>query len=251
MADDNLFEDLDLPDEDVTMDADDLLDENGELNLDAVAPQNAVGDSKVDLDLDDAPFLSDESSEAESTEAEAVEEEEPLALPQQDAVSEPTVFQKLLKNKRAMIGGGSGLVLLVVLLLLLFGGGESDVPPPVQEAPPQPEVELPPIEAKPGEVLIEWEPFWVEYKDENSGEIRFLVCELSAPTTDPALKEEAEAKLLTIRDAVYYYLAHKPLVFLSNQQNAETMKEDLVGIVNGYLTHGQLSQIYIENYLIK
>ncbi|MBQ4133867.1 MAG: flagellar basal body-associated FliL family protein [Desulfovibrionaceae bacterium] len=250
MAKNDFLEDLQLPDDDVAMDADDLLDENGELNLDAVAPQSGAP-SKVDLDLDDAPFLQEESEE-EEPHAEPAGEEAPLSL-EQAVDSEPTGLKKLLKNKKVLAGGGGGLLLLLGLLLFLLLGGEDkpQSPPPPSYASEEPEVELPPIEAKPGEVLIEWEPFWIEYTDESSGEIRFLVCELSAPTTDPALKAEAEAKILTIRDAIYYYLAHKPLMFLSNQQNAETMKEDLVGIVNGYLTHGQLSQIYIENYLIK
>ena len=65
------------------------------------------------------------------------------------------------------------------------------------------------------------------------------------------LKAEADLKTLTIRDAIYYYLSHKPLTFLSEQNNADVLKEDLLGVINGYLTRGQLTKLYIENYLIR
>ena len=270
MADDNFLEDLDLPpdgdvpsdtvdsaDDDgtdsVSMDMGDLFTENGDLNLDALAPQDSSSPSKVELDLDDAPFLNDFGEEEEEEKpAEQTDEEAPVAM---ETAAEPepqTGLKKLLKNKKFLIGGGSGLAaLLALLLFLILSGGDEPQPPLPPHANEAPEVKLPPIEAKPGEVLIRWEPFWIEYIDEASGEVRFLVCELSAPTTDLVLKSEADANLLAIRDAIYYYLAHKALTFLSNQQNAETMKGDLVDIINGYLTYGQLSQVYIENYLIK
>ena len=80
MDDDLNFEDINLDEnQEVSLDSDDLLNENGELNEDAVASEiNKPSTSKVELDIDDAPFLQEEPKEepapapAESTEAPVV-----------------------------------------------------------------------------------------------------------------------------------------------------------------------------------
>ena len=48
--------------QEVLMDSEDLFDEQGNLNTQAVAPVSSGG-SKVELDLDDAPFLKEEEKE--------------------------------------------------------------------------------------------------------------------------------------------------------------------------------------------
>lgn len=211
---------------------------------------DSEGSNKVELDLDDAPFLEEEE---EPVEPESKEETKEIVTSEVEETPRETRLQKLLKRKKILIGAGAGLVLIIALaLFLLLSGGDPEPeppppPPPVQIEEPQ---ELPPIEAKPGEVLISWEQFWVEYTDDN-GETRFLVCKLSAPTTNPDLKFEADMKTLAIRDSIYYYLSHKPKTFLSNQKNADVLKSDLLGVINAYLTGGELTQIYIESYLIR
>ena len=107
-----------------------------------------------------------------------------------------------------------------------------------------------PVPAKPDEIIIAWEPFWIEQTD-SEGVTRFVIATFSAPTTNPALKQEADAKSVLIRDAIYYYLSQKPLTYLSDPQNAQSMKNDILGIVNGFLNQGQLEQVLIEGYLIK
>lgn len=237
-------------DADVLMDSDDLFDANGNLNTDAVAPKDGAqpGASKVELDLDDAPFLQEDQEEAPA--AEAPEPPEEPALPAGEEAPKLSLIKRLLKRKKLVIGGGVGFLLIVGALVFLLLGDDEQPAPPVSEPEVTEPEELPPIEAKPGEVLISWEPFWVEYSD-TDGETKFLVCQLSAPTLDPELKMEAELKTLVIRDAIYYYLSHKPITFLSEQRNADALKEDLLGVVNGYLTRGQLTSIYIESYLIR
>lgn len=237
-------------DEDVLMDSDDLFDSNGNLNTDAVASENApAGASKVELDLDDAPFLQEDQEEPAAEEA-PEEAGDELAMPEGEEEPKQSLLKRLLKRKKLLIGGGVGFLLIIgALVFLLLGGEEPVTPPEIEPEITEPE-ELPPIEAKPGEVLVRWEPFWVEYSEQD-GETRFLVCQLSAPTTDPELKMEADLKTLAIRDAIYYYLSHKPITFLSEQRNADALKEDLLGVVNGYLSRGQFSQIYIESYLIR
>lgn len=220
--------------------------------LDNITQNDSAGEvKKVELDLDDAPFLQDEAPPPKKAPEETSDK---LKKPESEETKPETRLQKLLKNKKLVIGAGSGLVLIIILVLFLLLSGEEPQtqpdPSPVRPAQDDPFKDLPPIEAKPGEVLVSWEPFWVEYP-QTDGETRFLLCQLSAPTTNPDLKLEADVKTLAMRDAIYYYLSHKPLTFLSNQQNADTLKEDLLGIINGYLTRDAFTEIYIESYLIR
>ena len=258
MADDLTLEDLSLDEgQEVSLDSDDLLNEDGELNEEAFASEeDKPSPSKVELDLDDAPFLQEDPKE-EPTPAPAETSEAPVVLEKEK--EELTRLQKILrlfKNKKILAGSIGGLILLIILLVFLLSGGE-ETPPPVEEQP----ANTAPVEAEhapkapekpaiPPESLISWEPFWVEQVDAE-GQVRFLLCQFSAPTIDPGVKQEADIKTLAIRDAIYYYLSHKPLTFLSDQRNAEILKEDVLGIINGYLTRGQINQLLIESYLIK
>ena len=237
-------------DQEVQMDSEDLFDEQGNLNAQAVAPASS-GARKVELDLDDAPFLKEEKNETKPDEPAKPAEGE-LAMPESEETAPESFIKKLLKRKKLLIGAGAGFVLLIAGLVVLLLLGREEPPKeaePETHAAEQAEPSSP-VEVKPGEVLIHWEPFWVEYTGQE-GETRFLICELSSPTTDPELKAEADLKTLAIRDAIYYYLSHKPLTFLSEQNNADVLKEDLLGVINGYLTRGQLTKLYIENYLIR
>ncbi len=216
--------------------------------LDAADDEPAAASAgKVELDLDDAPFL--------------MEEEEPEPEPQPKAETAPAKaeepppakkrlnFKALLKDKRVLAGAGSALVLLVAAAFFLFSSPAEETPPP-----PKPEAqtaeEAPKEPAKPTEYYIKWEPFWVEFTDAE-GNVRFLVCRFTGLTSNEVLKAEAEAKQITLRDTIYYYLTHKDKEFLGNTANAETLKRDILAVVNQYLTTGQVDQVLLEDYVIK
>lgn len=213
---------------------------------DAAAPTSA---GKVELDLDDAPFLMEEEEP----------EPEPQPLPEAAAapaeVEEPSPakkrlnFKALLKDKRVLAGAGSALVLLVAAAFFLFSSPSEETPPPPEPAAQTAE-EAPKEPAKPTEYYIKWEPFWVEFTDAE-GNVRFLVCRFTGLTTNQVLKAEAEAKQITLRDTIYYYLTHKDKEFLGNTANAETLKRDILAVVNQYLTTGQVDQVLLEDYVIK
>ena len=217
---------------------------------DADAPA-AVG--KVELDLDDAPFL--------------VEEEEPEPEPAPEAAAEPAVpdeaaepaakkrdfkalLKALLKDKRVLAGAGSAVILLAVGAYFLFGSSEPDAAPPPEATVAPTEAEAPKEPAKPAEYYIRWEPFWVEFNDKD-GNTRFLICRFAGVTLNEIVKHEAEAKQTALRDTIYYYLVHKDKTFLGNTANADALKRDVLAVVNQYLSSGQLDQILLEDYVIK
>lgn len=226
---------------DVPLDAEDVAD--------AAVP--AVG--KVELDLDDAPFLVEE----EEPEPEPEPEPQPQAAPPAAAEAPPPAkkrldFKALLKNKLVLAGAGSAIILLAVAAFFLFGSSEPDTAPP-PEPPPvaaHTEPEAPKEPEKPTEYYIRWEPFWVEFAD-SDGNVRFLICRFAGITLSEVVKSEAEAKQVVLRDTIYYYLTHKEKEFLGNTANADALKRDVLAVVNQYLTTGQLDQILLEDYVIK
>ncbi len=202
-------------------------------------------EEKVELDLDDAPFLIPEVE----TPPPPPKAETSLSL---DAPEEKPAKKSLFANRKLLI-------MLVAVVLLLGGGGGATWwfvlrTPPEKAAGPKTVVV--PSEPAPAEVpkastpVVSLEPFWVEQRDMD-GQIRFLVCKFAAPATDPKLIHEIQGKKVVIRDAVYYYLKNKSLVFLTDGANAETLKKDLLTIINGYLSLGKLEDLLIENYLVK
>lgn len=212
-------------------------------------------EDKVELDLEDAPFLLPEEEKATPPPPPAAQS---LSLsPEGDAPQKKKFsldLSRLLANKKLVIA-------VIVALVLLLGGGSAWFLLRKKEAPPPPapgvqkivvpqQAAPPPEPAGPVQTILTWEPFWVEQKDAK-GNIRFLVVKFSAPTENQKLVFEAQAKKVTIRDAVYYYLKNKSLTFLTDAANAETLKKDVLAIMNEYLSIGKLEDLLIENYLVK
>ena len=199
---------------------------------------------KVELDLDDAPFLEEEEEEEE----EALDQEETPLAP----AEEKKGIKELLKDKRilaAVIGGA--LLLIVLVIVIAMPSGEPETP---EVAEPQPETENATAEdvepAKPKELPISWEPFTVEMVDED-GKIRFLYCKFSSSTLIDKVAWEVSIKDTRLRDGIYYYLKNKDLTFLSDEKNVEILKKDLLNVINQYLSNGSLETLLIEEYLVK
>ncbi|SMF39653.1 flagellar basal body-associated FliL family protein [Desulfovibrio gilichinskyi] len=203
---------------------------------------------KVDLDLDDAPFLEDEDEEDLSP------EEEPKEL---EALEEAKPKAKSSGSKKFIyIGIGVVILLLSLILVKLFlftDRPPAEPPAPVEEKAVEipKQVEAPPPPPKePGVTLLRMDPFWVEQKDEK-GHIRFLVARFAMTTTDERIVAEYSRKTLILRDAIYYYLKNKDLQFLSDKNNAEKLKKDLLMVINQYIVAGQFETILFEKYLVR
>ena len=204
-----------------------------------VAPE---GGGKVALDIDDAPFLKEEEPEA----PDVPDEDEPPAL--EPGPSEAKEQPKKSKKK---------LIIAAAALLLLVGGGGAGwwfflrTPPPPPPPPIAPEVIKVPTPEKPtapAEFVLTFAPFWVELPDEKGGVV-FLVCKFAAITGDERVGMEAQNKMVTMRDAMYYYLKNKSYAFLTNADNVNTIKSDLTSVLNGYLSGGKIEDMLFESYL--
>lgn len=226
------------------------------------APEEASGKSpasfKVELDLEDAPFL-EEVEEAPPPPKKPAEpaKETQAAAPQKTKA--PSALKArlaaLLANKKrlAIVGGGLLVLLLAPLVLMLVFSGEKKPPPP----PPAPAPEVltqsvtpPRQDAPPGpKFLFKGEPFMIELRG-TEGQIRFLRCRFSIPTENPALYGELMAKNIAVRDAIYYYLSNKPLTFLVDSKAHEALKLDLISVINEHISAEKIHELYIEDYYV-
>ncbi|MDK2957432.1 MAG: flagellar protein FliL [Desulfovibrionales bacterium] len=209
---------------------------------------------KVDLDLDDAPFLEEEEEEEEEIEEES---EESLDAPKKER--KRLGLPLWLKNKYVLLGALAAVLLLAVgFLVNMFFFGEKEPPPPPPEpipteapGPEQPgQPKAQPKPELPGEIIIRLDPFWVEQKD-GKGDIRFLFTRFALTTTNEQLAGEFQRKLILVRDAVFYYLKNKNLAFLSDKNNSQELKKDLLTVINQYMGSSQFQTLLIEQYLIK
>ncbi len=202
---------------------------------------------KVELDLDDAPFLEEEEEEpAPTDDLEEDEGEEKEAR----ARGVKALLEAIRRDKRLMAAVIGGAVLLLGLLLTLLLWPSKKVPPLVDPLGLPPETalleELPP----PPEHIVALKPFLVEHVTEE-GEVRLLYCKFSVSTENEKLAWEITHKRLTLRDAIFYYLKNKDLRFLTDKTQVEQLKKDLLSVINQYLNVGQIETLLIEEYLVK
>ncbi len=237
----------DGPDEIAEDSAENSMEPSGQPKAQLDDSEASRATQKVDLDLDDAPFLEDEEEEEVELE-EAPEAESPPEEPKEKKEL-PAIFKNKLFYMAIVI-----VALLVVIAFLLFSRPEAPSPPPQPEPEPveQPQVEpVPEPEPEvPGEILLRLDPFLIEQKDEK-GAIRFLEVRLVLNTTDEALARQFKQETFTVRNALYYYLKNKDLQFLSDKKNAEKLKQELLAVVNQYMGFGQFKTLLFEQYLVR
>ncbi len=240
-----------MADDDLSLD--DVFSEKAQLDTDELnvpGSGQSSSEDKVELDLEDAPFLEDDEDEEEDTPPPP--SDKPVTLETAEP-PKPNKLKELLGNKKILISGAGAAVLLLILLawLVLKPAPRPEIPEqqPVQEVQPQQAAPEPEPE-KPEVFVVTWDPFWVELKD-SEGKVRFLVCKFSAPTENEKLSWEAGSKKVVLRDALFYYLRNKDLIFLSDKNNVEVLKADLLAVINQYMNNGQFEDLLIENYLVK
>lgn len=197
---------------------------------------------KVQLDIDDAPFLMDF-------------EEAPVPV-LQDSSSLPSLGEEVEQPKKfwqkrpfqIAIGGGTLLLILLAVFLYVWLSRPPEVP--VQEVPPT-IVVVPSAKTLAGtsDFIMALEPFMVEQREETT--VRFLKASFTLVSSNEQLIEEAKGKLLILRDAIFYYLRNKTHEYLIDPANTTTIKQDLLDIVNGYLVKAKAEDLLIENYILK
>jgi flagellar FliL protein len=202
-------------------------------------PKSAAAMAKVALDLDDAPFLHDEEKEkpeerADDSDAKAIAE---------------AAARIRARRRKMMIGAAAALLLIVgasVWFFVLRKGPEVPVEPPKPEVVVVPSKPQPQAEKK--TYIKELLPLVVHH-DNPKGGTDFLICKFSVLSSSPTIARDIDLRLLSVRDAAYYYLRSKPISFLTDAANAAAIKKDLVAVINDYLTQGEAEDVLFESYL--
>ena len=196
---------------------------------------------KVELDLDDAPFL-----QAEEPPAAPARRGDDVPAPPDDA---PEDAGKGKRKKLLIIGVAAGVVLLVAAAAVWWFVFRTPPPPPPE--PPKPEVVVVPSTPgaqTPQDIVKEFALFVVPTQEAEGG-TRFLVCKFSTIIKDPAVGREIDQRMLSLRDAIYYYLRSKDDAFLRDARNGQQIKGDLLGVLNDYMAQGKIEDILFESYL--
>lgn len=199
---------------------------------------------KVDLDLDDAPFLDEE---------EEVKQEAPP--PKQEAISmEESEEAPPKRNKKKLI------IIAAAALILLIGIGVAvkfllfkPKPKPVEEPPAveEPQDNGTEAMAEVPETMYRMEPFWVEQKGAADEEVRFLIVRLLLGAKDPGAVKELQGKMLPARNAIFYYLKNKDVQFLADEANTEKLRKELLLVVNQYVADTKFDTLLFEEYVVK
>jgi len=217
------------------------IDEN-DVMLDTSETSRAT--QKVDLDLDDAPFLEEE----EEVKPEPSKPKEAVRLTS-DEEEKPAPSDR----KKLIIIGAAALVLVLALGIaakfLFFKGkpateadrsAQSDMQDNNTEAVAP---ELP-------EVQVRLEPFWVEQKGEGD-EVRFLIARILLTTHEESVARDFQSRMMQARNAIFYYLKNKDVQFLADEKNAEKLKAELLLVVNQYVADGKFETLLFEEYVVK
>ena len=222
-------------------------DEQAKARLDdtELAAPTPKAAQKVELDLDDAPFLEEEEAPPPAVE----EAPPPLEGPDLDQ----PVKLPIWKNKKVVFGGGAGLLILLGLAVWWFFLRSVEPPKPVEPPPPPPIAEppKPPEPPAPQDVSVPMDAFVVE-KADAKGVVRVLTLKLKLIYKEnPQLARELQVKNFSLRDGLYYNLKNKSFDNLTDKQSIEQIREELRGVVNNYLNYGQVEQLLFEELLVK
>ncbi|MDR3176577.1 MAG: flagellar basal body-associated FliL family protein [Desulfovibrio sp.] len=235
---------------------------------DPAAPAPEQGDKtssyKVELDMDDAPFLKEKEEEKAALEEPPAPPSTPEQPPEKPKFSAKfkNIFHGLVAALKHRLNTRRRRVIAAAILLVpamaggglyffLWGGSESQKP---VESPVTTTVVVSsatqrdegPAAAK---FLYILDLFFLELRGAE-GEIRFLRCGFSIPTDNETLMTELAVKNIAVRDSIYYYLTNKPLTFLADAKSAETLKEDIVSVVNENIATEKIQAVYIEEYIV-
>ncbi len=202
-------------------------------------------EAKVALDIEGADFLKEVEPEAQQALA-GINADTALGISDEDS-------EAARKKRKRIILAVAGILLILVAFAVWWFGIRTPPPPP--PPPLEPEIVHVPSQetlakTAPKEYIVSFSPYWVPLPDGEGGEV-FLVCKFAIITGSEDLKNEAENKRVTLRDAVYYYLINKPYRFLIDAANVDTIKRDLESVFSGYLASGKVDGLLFEGYLGK
>ncbi len=243
----------------------------------ATKKEVAVGDvekarAKVQLDIEDAPFLEDDEEEEEEEKAEGEKKgEEGEDGEEGEEGEEGSGKKKKSKKKKLIIIGAAALLLIIIIAVaaFLFLGGDKEEEIPAEPEPYVPEVDaegniIPNLELEPFIVVVEpfveptgppvysidLEPFWVESRDADNKTF-FIVCNFTLIAEEEKNLVNLNSQLSPIRDAIFYHLSTQDHELLTRPSNLQTLRKSLMDRVNELLPGIKIKDLLYTNYTVR
>ncbi len=206
-------------------------------------------DQKVELDLDDAPFLMAEPEEKPAESAPEAGEEA-----KGDAAPPPT---PIYKKPLVLAGLGGAVVALLGVALFLFLSKPAPPPPPPPDATPMPDLPAPQssMQAQPvGEgghqrFLMNMTPF-VVLLDSKTGP-RLLTFKFSIYAEDPAAQNAMQQSELRLRNIIYDFLRVRTTEELTSSSSVTALKESLHDTIAAAMPGTRVGEVFIEQIQIQ
>lgn len=196
------------------------------------------GKNKVELDLEDAPFLNEEPEAEEKTKT-----EEDQGNPDNKEKTEDG--KKPDKKKKFIIIGA-----IAAVLLLVIGGAAGYLLMSDDEILPNIIVVAnPEVQAPPKAFELKLDPFVIQCIDSN-GKIHFVKGSFILSTVHEDVFFEISNNQKVLRDAMYYYLEIQDPEILLDSANHQIIKNGLFETVNKYVMNGSIDHLYIDSLLI-
>lgn len=199
----------------------------------------ALASNKVELDLEDAPFLKDETETPEEPEDSAADN----VAGQEPETEEAKPFSK--KKKILLIGGGVALAVIVAL-------GVFVVPALLENKPTLQNIIVvpnPKVTQAPKVFQVKLDPFILECTD-STGSKKFLQASFILSTSNYDVYHEISNNQKVLRDAIYYYLEIQDTDTLLDTTHQQQLKLGLLDILNKYIINGQLEDLFIDSFLV-
>ncbi len=214
-----------------------------------VSESSVKSNQKVELDLDDAPFL--EWDEDEEEEESAEEKKEVAESGEEEAEDKERKESLLVRIKRRwwMFAAAAALLMVSAVVAILFVTLQEEEQKKLPQVVEQEQSkESGKNKSEQGE-QVSLQPFWVEYDAENDYQYFHLGIDLNVNGSKPAW--ELEKKGPVIRDALYYFLKNKDIEELSDKNSIKDLKKEILTIVNNNLSNGKANQVLIQKYLVE
>ena len=210
---------------------------------------------KVELDLDDAPFLEEEEKPPPPPAPEPKAPEPPKPEPA------PEPRKSFFARKKKLVIGAAGLLLLLLCgggaALFFLGGGDDegtqgtvalDIENVIIVQVNGTHTDIPDY-AMPSAHVVELDPFIVPHTG-SEGEVRFFRFVLALPLEEAIQVQEVEARLVELRGALYYYLSNRNVHFNISEEEYQSFKQDLVSVINEHISVKKITEVYILESLV-
>ena len=230
-------------------------DNNVQIDDEEISESEVKSNQKVELDLDDAPFLEWEEDSGEEEGAgegqkEVVQGEEEAE--EEDKKSKKSVFE-LIKKWWWVWASAAGLLLIIAVSLFIAYAVDTEDGEETKKGD-SPVVELEKAEKSEKNnskqmQQVSLEPFWVVYDSKDNLRQFHLGLDFSIKGKDAAW--ELEKKIPVIRDSLYYFLKNKQIQEISDKDNISELKKEIQTVVNNNLSNGKVDKVLIQKYLVE